>query len=189
MNRAVLSAHPESSVRNTTDIVQGCPDPLRDKAIAGAVGPRSYPHHITAGRRLSGPVRLTLAAILGGAVDGAWWPRTGLISGELPDLVSVLQKRLGYITAIDVNWSPLESPPDLNWHGWRGKHQHMMTVCGHEGRAKLLVVPHLTRAALAVMVLRRAAGLPIDPAHTDSDALETADCILRVARGEVGDGT
>jgi hypothetical protein len=35
----------------------------------------------TAGaRRPASPVRLTLASRLGDKIDGAWWPRTGLIS-------------------------------------------------------------------------------------------------------------
>ena len=136
-------------------------------------------------RRLAGPVRLTLATQLGRDIDGAWWPHTGRISRELPDLVSVLGLRLGDILKIDVNWSSLEGPPDLNWHGWRGKHQHVMTILGSAGLAHLLVVPYLTRSALAVMVLRRAAGLPIDAAHHDSVAFQTADSIVRVAGGEI----
>jgi len=135
-------------------------------------------------RRLAGPVRLTLAAKLGRDIDGAWWPHTARISRELPDLVTVLGSRLGEIIKIDVNWSSLEGPPDLNWHGWQGKHQHVMTIIGSAGRANLLVVPHLTRTALAVMVLRRAAGLPIDPAHQDTVVFQTADSIVRGAGGE-----
>jgi Family of unknown function (DUF5994) len=135
-------------------------------------------------RRLAGPVRLTLAAELGRDIDGAWWPHTARISRELPDLVSVLGSRLGEIIKIGVNWSSLEGPPDLNWHGWQGKHQHVMTISGSTGRANLLVVPHLTRTALAVMVLRRAAGLPIDPAHQDTVVFQTADSIVRGAAGE-----
>jgi hypothetical protein len=135
-------------------------------------------------RRLTSPVRLTLASRLGNEIDGAWWPRTGLISRELPELVSVLDVRLGQILDINVNWSPLQCPPDLNWLGWRALHQRVMTVGGRNARANLLIVPHRTTAALAILVLRRAAGLPIDPAHRDSPAFQTADCIVRVARGE-----
>src|SRR6202007_3217020 len=40
----------------------------------------------TAGaRRSASPVRLTLAPRLGNKIDGAWWPRTALISRELPE--------------------------------------------------------------------------------------------------------
>jgi hypothetical protein len=134
--------------------------------------------------RPASPLRLTLAARLGDKIDGAWWPRTELISRELPGLVSVLDVPLGRIIDINVNWSALQRPPDLNWDGWRGIHQHVMTVVGHDARASLLIVPSRTGRALAVMVLRRAAGLPIAPAHLDSRAFQTADSIVRVARGE-----
>jgi len=135
-------------------------------------------------RRLASPVRLTLASRLGDEIDGAWWPRTGQISRELPELVSVLDVRLGQIIDINVNWSSLQRPPDLNWDGWQGIHQHVMTLRGRDARAKLLIVPHRTGTALAVMVLRRAARLPIYAAHRDSRAFQTAECIVRFAQGE-----
>jgi hypothetical protein len=139
----------------------------------------------TAGaQRLASPVRLTLASRLGNEIDGAWWPRTGQISRELRELVSVLDARLGQIIDINVNWSSLQRPPDLNWDGWRGIHQHVMTVTGRDARANLLIVPHRTSTALAVLVLRRAADLPIYAAHRDSRAFQTADCVVRAARGE-----
>lgn len=75
----------------------------------------------TAGaRRQASPVRLTLASRLGNEIDGAWWPRTELISRELPELVSILEIRLGQIIDINVNWSPLQGQPNLNWDGWQG---------------------------------------------------------------------
>lgn len=55
-------------------------------------------------RRPASPVRLTWASRLGNKIDGAWWPRTGMISRELTELVSVLDGRLGRIREIDVNW-------------------------------------------------------------------------------------
>jgi hypothetical protein len=134
--------------------------------------------------RQASQVRLTLASRLGHDIDGAWWPRTGRISRELPQLVSVLVARLGPIVDINVNWSALQSQPDLNLHCWRGIHQHVMTVSGRDARANLLIVPNRTATALAVLVLRQAAGLPIYPAHRDSRAFQTADSIVRLARGE-----
>ena len=147
---------------------------------------KAIPRRISAAvtRRLASPVRLTLASRFGNEIDGAWWPRTALISRELPDLVSVLDVRLGHIVDINVNWSSLQCPPDLNWVGWGAPHQRVMTVGGRTARANLLIVPHRTGTALAILVLRRAAGLPIDPAHRDSRAFQIADCIVRVARGE-----
>jgi Family of unknown function (DUF5994) len=135
-------------------------------------------------RCLASPVRLTLASRLGSEIDGAWWPRTGLISRELPELVSALDARLGEIFDINVNWSSLQCPPDLNSLGWRALHQRVMTVGGRNARANLLIVPHRTGAALAILVLRLAAGLSIVPEHRDSRAFQTADRIVRVARGE-----
>jgi Family of unknown function (DUF5994) len=114
----------------------------------------------------------------------SWWPRTGLISRELPELVSVLDARLGGVIDINVNWSSLQRQPDLNWDWWQGTRPHIMTVGGRAAQAKLLIVPYRTGTALAVMVLRRAAGLPVYFAHRDSRAFQTAECIIRAARGE-----
>ena len=139
----------------------------------------------TAGpRRPASPVRLTLASRLGNKIDGAWWPRTSLISRELTELISVLDSRLGQVVDINVNWSVLQRQPDLNWDWWQGIRPHVMTVGGRDARAKLLIVPHRTGTALAVMILRRAAGLPVYAAHRDSRAFQTAETIVRVARGE-----
>jgi|GEM_PF-1145625 len=129
-------------------------------------------------------LRLTLAPRLGNKIDGAWWPRTSLISRELPDLVSALDVRLGQVVDINVNWSSLQRQPDLNWGWWQGIHPQIMTIVGRDARAKLLIVPHRTGTALAVMVLRRAAGLPVYPIHHDSRAFKIAECIVRVAQGE-----
>ena len=91
----------------------------------------------TAGeRRPASPVRLTLASRLGNEIDGAWWPRTGLISRELAELVSVLDVRLGGVVDINVNWSSLQRQPDLNWAWWQGIHPHVMTVAGHDDRSR-----------------------------------------------------
>ncbi|OBF60919.1 hypothetical protein A5756_02780 [Mycobacterium sp. 852002-53434_SCH5985345] len=135
-------------------------------------------------RRSASPVRLTLAGRLGNKIDGAWWPRTGLISRELTELVSILDVPLGQVLDINVNWSSLQRQHDLNWDWGLGARPHVMTVDGRDARAKLLIVPHRTGTALAVMVLRRAAGLPVYAAHRDSHAFHTADCIVRTARGE-----
>jgi hypothetical protein len=139
---------------------------------------------VMAVRRRANPVRLTLARQLGHDIDGAWWPRTGRIAGELADLVAVLGTRLGAVIDINVNWSSLERPPDLNWLGWQHKHQHVMTIVGGDGRANLLIVPYTTDGTLARMVLRQAADLPVDPAHRESLPFHTAEAILRAARLE-----
>lgn len=134
------------------------------------------------GTRQSRPIRLTVARELGGDIDGAWWPRVDRITNELPNLVSVLTPLLGDITTIDVNWSPLQRPPDLNWPGWESKRQHVMTLGGAHARANLLVISYATRSALALMVMRFAANLPIEAADRDKPACLTAGAILRSAR-------
>jgi hypothetical protein len=138
----------------------------------------------TSARRLTTPVRLTLASSLGGAVDGAWWPHTAWVSRELPELVDLLRTPLGRIADISVNWTPSDISPNLNSFGWEAAHQQLMMIAGETARANLLVVPYRTSVALAVMVLRQAAGLPIDPSHRDTTAFRTACCILRAARAE-----
>jgi len=136
------------------------------------------------GRRSAKAVRLSVAAQLGGDIDGAWWPRADRITVELPNLVAVLTPLLGDITSINVNWPPLQRPPDFNWPGWEHKLQHVMTVNGDEGRVNLLIVPYATFSGLALMVLRRAASLPIAPADQDKPAFLTAGSILQAARAQ-----
>ena len=133
---------------------------------------------------MSSSVRLTLAGELGQDIDGAWWPRTEGIAGELPELVAVLSSRLGQIVDIKVNWSSSADPPKLDSYGWEGRRQPVMTISGRNARAKLLIVPHRTNASLAVMVLRRAADLAIKPAHRLTQAFRTADSIVRAAGAE-----
>lgn len=139
----------------------------------------------TASRRRASPVRLTLARELGQGIDGAWWPHTVRIAAELPDLLAVMGSRLGDISGINVNWTSLQYPPDLNWVGWRGKQQHVIHISGSSAEARLLVVPHTTNSALAKMVLRRAAQMPIDPAHRETSPYALAGSIVDAARAQV----
>ena len=86
--------------------------------------------YLVAARRRANPIRLSVARELGHEIDGAWWPRVDRISNELPSLIVLLTPLLGDITSINVNWSPLQRPPDFNCPGWEGKRQHVMTVKG-----------------------------------------------------------
>lgn len=133
-------------------------------------------------RRPANFVRFSVAHQLGGDIDGAWWPRADRIANELPGLVAALAPVIGSVVSISVNWPPLQRPPDFNWHGWEVKRQHVMTVDGGKARANLLIIPYATHSALAVMVLRRAADLAIDPADRDKPAFVTAGAILQAAR-------
>ncbi|MBV8178437.1 MAG: hypothetical protein JO045_06430 [Mycobacterium sp.] len=133
-------------------------------------------------RRAANPIRLSVAQQLGGDIDGAWWPRADRITKELPDLVAALLPLLGDIASINVNWPPLQRPPDFNGAGWEHKRQHVITVNGGEASANLLIVPYATFSGLALMVLRRAANLPITPADRDKPAFLTAGSILQAAQ-------
>jgi Family of unknown function (DUF5994) len=146
-------------------------------------GPAAQPlmTNLVGGLRRSNPVRLSVARELGRDIDGAWWPRVDRITIELPTLVATLTPLLGEITSINVNWPPLQRPPDFNWPGWEHKPQHVMTVKGTDACANLLIVPYGTYSGLALMVLRCAANLPIDPADRDKPAFLTAGSILRAA--------
>lgn len=138
--------------------------------------------HPLGSTRHARPLRITVARELGGDIDGAWWPLADRITKELPSLVALLTPRLGEITAINVNWSPLQRPPDLNWSGWEGKRQHVVTVSGAQACVNLLVIPYATHSALALMVMRCAANLPIAAADQNKPVCLTAGSILRSAR-------
>lgn len=127
------------------------------------------------------PIRVSVARELGRAIDGAWWPRADRITNELPGLVTALTPLLGEIDSINVNWQPLQRPPEFNWPGWEIKRQHVMTISGGDARVNLLIVPYTTYSALALMLLRCAASLPVTAADREKRAYVTADLILRAA--------
>lgn len=145
------------------------------------------------GRRSSSPVRFSLASKLGDGLDGAWWPHSVSIARELPDLIEALREPLGQIVDIGLNWSPLEGVPDLDVLNRRGiaatpgretRRFRVMTITGGDGRANLLVIPCRTSTALAIMLLRQAASLPVMYAHQHTAAFETAGVIVAAARGQ-----
>jgi hypothetical protein len=138
------------------------------------------------GRRQANPIRLAVARNLGRDIDGAWWPRADRITNELPELVAMLTPLLGDVASINVNWSSLQRPPDLNWPGWEGKRQHVMTVRGAHACANLLIISYTTHSGLALMVLRCAANLPIEAADRDKPAFLTAGSVLRAAQKQRG---
>ncbi|WP_435405165.1 DUF5994 family protein [Mycolicibacterium houstonense] len=69
---------------------------------------------LTGARRLASPVRIALADQLGADIDGAWWPHTASVAGELPELVGALHPSLGEVVDIRINWSAAEGQLDLN---------------------------------------------------------------------------
>jgi hypothetical protein len=138
--------------------------------------------HPLIARRRAAPIRLSLTDELGHDIDGAWWPRTDRIGTELPELIVALNGRVGDVSDIGVNWPPLQRPPDLNWQGWQQRQQHVITINGGAACANLLIIPYSTNSTLALMVLRRAANLPVDNAHSDTAPFHTAGSIVYAAR-------
>jgi hypothetical protein len=107
----------------------------------------------TTQRRSARPIRLTLAAVSGDDLDGAWWPRTGSIAAELAEFTDALHESLGQIIDIRVNWSSSDAIPDFDMlnrrgvaaiPGWTNRPQRIITVIGSQARANLLVVPNHT---------------------------------------------
>jgi len=143
-------------------------------------------------RRLASPVRLTLAARLGADIDGAWWPHTGSVANELPELVGVLHRSLGEVVDIRVNWSASEGQLDLDSivtgtrspTGIKLSRPRLMMVAGRDANVKLLVVPCKTSVALGGLVMRCAAAMPVEETVRRSPAFDTADRVLRIAQLE-----
>jgi hypothetical protein len=154
------------------------------RQASAAIRPMIYP---AVGRGQANRVRLLVAVELGREIDGAWWPHADRITNELPNLVAALVPALGDIDSINVNWSALQRPPELNWRGWEQKRQHVMTVSGRHSSANLLIISYATNNALAVMLMRCAANLPIDAADRDKPAFLRADSILRAAQRQRAD--
>jgi hypothetical protein len=147
---------------------------------------------MTGTRRMARPVRLALARQLGGDIDGAWWPHTGSLARELPELIGVLHEPLGEIVDIQINWSITEGPLELyemvptarSIRPERHRRQRLMVVEGRSASAKLLVVPHMTSQALGVMVMRRAAARSFSELERETQSFELADSVMRAAQTE-----
>lgn len=146
-------------------------------------------------RRSASPIRLTMVNAPGESRRAWWPPRTPpSIARELPpQLIDALRASLGgQIVDLNVNWSSANAVPDLDMltrrgigalPGWKDRPpQRVMCVTGETAKAKLLVVPCHTTPALAVMVLRHAAGLPVDSKHYDSARYLAAFDIVEAAR-------
>lgn len=165
-------------------VPQSNPAPTIAGASMSATDLRGGPDHL---------IRVTVAATLGGHIDGAWWPYSPSMARELPQLVEVLEGRLGTVLDITVNWTALEGAPHLDprssqrgaaFPGQKPRNKRVITATGKDATAHLLVVPPDTNRALAVMVLRQAAALPILPQHQDSAACRNAAEIVHTARTE-----
>lgn len=143
-------------------------------------------------RRMASPVRVALAGVLGGRIDGAWWPRSAAMARELLDLIDALRPVLGEITGIELNWSahsptPILSTmsPDVAGKIVRNVPRHrLMVLAGPSAPVSLLVVPSMTAPALARMVLRCAADRRIDDAEKANKEYQAAERVVRAAQAE-----
>ncbi|MGI9123632.1 MAG: DUF5994 family protein [Mycobacterium sp.] len=143
-------------------------------------------------RRTASPVRLSLCKALGGEIDGAWWPRTGSMVRELPDLIEALYPALGKVVDISLNWSAGSATPVLSTMapattariGWDAPRHRLMCVTGSGALARILVVPAVTPSPLALMVLRQAADRHIPEVDQGTPAYEAAARVVRAARAD-----
>jgi len=155
---------------------------LRSGTVNGLDGPR----------RSARPVRVVLAKQLGADIDGAWWPNSASLATELPNLVAALQRPLGEIVEIRLNWSETEGQLDLDvmvaesrWAtATRPKRPRLIRISGRTTDITLLVVPPKTSLALGVLVMRCAAVLPIDDADRGTTLFATADSVMDAALSE-----
>lgn len=107
------------------------------------------------GGREQGPettprLRLKRKAPMSGHVDGAWWPHSGDLIQELPDLLTVLSVRLGGVARVAYNldeWAaaPRKFPVDGRFVRLDGYHRQpantIEVLNGTGARTILLVVP------------------------------------------------
>jgi uncharacterized protein DUF5994 len=127
--------------------------------------------NITAARAFQpaiGRVRLRLkpAHRSCGFVQGAWWPRSTLLTDELPSLLAALSLRFGTIDRVvyhESDWSP--APQRIEHHGGElildasQVSSSVISVVGKQfGRMSLLVVPPYTDATDAYAAVTTAAG-------------------------------
>lgn len=141
-------------------------------------------------RRTANRVRISLTTSLGGHIDGAWWPYTASMGRELPDLIDALRPATGEIVDIQINWLAKSRTPVLSTMspsatsriGWDPSNQRLMSLVGSIAATRILVIPAMTPAALALMVLRQAAGRAIPDVEYETPAFEAADRILRAAQ-------
>jgi hypothetical protein len=112
-------------------------------------------------------LRLKPKAPVTGHVDGAWWPRSDDLPGELPDLLAVLSVRLGPIERVMYHLSEWATMParlfvggrSVRLDGFNRQPINTLEVVG-VGREKvlLLVVPPHTDPDLAHDAMMAAAA-------------------------------
>jgi hypothetical protein len=101
-----------------------------------------------------------------GFVQGAWWPRSTLLTAELPSLLAAISLRFGKIDRVqyhESNWSP--APQHIKHEGagivLDSSHNspNVISVSGQQfGKLTLLVVPPYTEATHAYSMVMTAAS-------------------------------
>ncbi|MGY4712851.1 DUF5994 family protein [Mycolicibacterium sp. CBM1] len=135
---------------------------------------------------------MTLNAVLGGEIDGAWWPHTSALARELPELIEALHPVLGEVVDMKLNWTAATRPPALtplsagsmSMLGWNDRRVRLMLIAGRTACARLLVVPNSAKVSLARTVSRLAASMPVGVVELDSPVLDTANCVISAAKAE-----
>ncbi|HYQ65043.1 DUF5994 family protein [Actinophytocola sp.] len=114
-----------------------------------------------------------------GYVDGAWWPRSGDLTAELPDLAEVLAVRLGRVVRVAYalsSWDPAPRRVEVDGgrtrlEGFTYQDKDIVHVTGSNGgRISLLVVPPETAEPAAHDAMMTAAHR--DNADRPADILD-----------------
>ncbi len=134
------------------------------------------------GRPTTGALRLRLktAHQTCGFVQGAWWPRSTLLTAELPPLLQALSLRFGTIDRVQYHESDWSHPPQRVGPQSRSvvlddseDTPRVISVSGpHIGKLTLLVVPPYTDANHAYNVVMTA---------TSANDSSTPDQLLGIA--------
>lgn len=112
-------------------------------------------------------LRLKRKAPASGYVDGGWWPHSGDLSTELPDLISVLSVRLGPVERVAYHlgeWADAPRKIRLNGRtvkldGFRRQPPNTIGISSGRGNdITLLVVPAQTEADRAHTIVMAAAA-------------------------------
>ncbi|MFF3594459.1 DUF5994 family protein [Kitasatospora indigofera] len=134
---------------------------------------RTFPYPIFQAPGLLGPVdrrgaRFTLdpSHCHSGMFDGAWWPRSRDLAGELPALITALRRRVGPVLHVGVERTAWNTVPDRITVDGRvvrincfSSSVHTIGVGGgHQDHYLLLVVPPRTRPTVARTAMAAAAA-------------------------------
>jgi hypothetical protein len=90
-----------------------------------------------------------VGSVVTGQVDGAWWPHSRDLVGELAALLPVLVERLGPVERVSyrlTEWDPADRKVDIGGTrvrlgGFHSKAAHTVDVLAEHHRVTLLVIP------------------------------------------------